>query len=254
MANFTETQLHQEGEYDFPYHYLDLKVDDYKYLRSIEYVSLLNRVKNLIKPFRGQKILDAGCGDGRFCYELRNENVDIYGIDFSERAINFAKAFNSRGKFFVKDLKNLDLPYKFDSVILIETLEHFIPSDADKILKNLSEVLKDNGKLIVTVPSKNLQLIKKHYQHFDEISLRKILEPFFKVNFIEGYSRKGFKRKLFVLLRRAGFLVFPLMTKINLIKKYYIFLRNYYIKNLDSGKPSDCYGLIAICEKQAKVI
>ena len=249
MIKFTDTQMHQEGEYDFPYHYLDLKADDYKYLRCIEYLSLLNKTKNLIKPFNGQKILDAGCGDGRFCYELRNENIEIYGVDFSERAINFAKAFNPKAKLFVKDLKNLDLPHKFDYIVLIETIEHFIPNDIEKILKNLSKLLKNDGKLIVTVPSKNLPLIKKHYQHFDEESLVKILKSYFNIINILGYSRKGFKRYLFIILRRIGFLMFPLMNRIKIIKSYYKFLNSYYTKNLESGKANKCYGLIAICQK-----
>jgi len=48
----------QESEYVFPYHYLDLKVEIYKYVHYIEYLTLIEIVKNLLKPFKGQKILD----------------------------------------------------------------------------------------------------------------------------------------------------------------------------------------------------
>ena len=211
----------------------------------------MEQVKNLLKPYNSQLILDAGCGDGRFCHELSKENIRIVGVDFSKNAIGFAKSFNPDVEFFVQDLEDLNLKYKFDYVLLIETLEHFIPEKIPIILQNISNVLKKEGKLIVAVPSKNLPLCKKHYQHFTKESLAKTLESSFKVVDISGYSKTGYKRKIFLGLRYLGYFLYPL-NEINFIKKFFIFLNNYYKKNLAAGPPDDCLGLIAVCEKRDK--
>jgi len=247
MNQLTEKQMHQEASYDFPYHYLDLlKVEE---LGHIEKLSCLKIVKNLIKPFNGQLILDAGCGDGRFCYELRDEKVKTVGVDFSERAIKFAGAFNPNVEFFVQDLKNLNLPYKFDYIVLIETLEHLVPESIPIILERLSNILKKDGKLIITVPSTNLlPQSRKHYQHFSEYSLRTILKNYFGIIEIIGHSKNGFCRKVFSNLRRIGILIYCFRNRIKLIKHFYRFLKNYYTRYLETCKPEEGDKLIVICK------
>ena len=91
MQGFTNKQIHQEDEYIFPYHYLDLGVEQYKFLWNIEYLNYIKAIKDLLKPFSGQFVLDAGCGDGRFCYELKDENIKIVGLDFSGQSIRLPK-------------------------------------------------------------------------------------------------------------------------------------------------------------------
>ncbi|MEE9239552.1 MAG: class I SAM-dependent methyltransferase [Thermodesulfobacteriota bacterium] len=249
MGQLTENQLHQEALYNFPYHYLDLKVEEYKLLRSIEYLSYIELVKNLLKPYNGDLILDAGCGDGRLCYELKEDNVRIVGVDFSESAIAFAKAFNPDVKFLVQDLEQLHLPYKFDYIFLVETLEHFIPEKIPVILQKLSNVLAKDGKLIVTVPSRNLPMVQRHYQHFTKESLTRILEPHFKIVTIFGYSKIGYKRNIFDNLRRVGFLLYPLRSRIKSVRRFLHFLAGYYERNLAVDDPDKCRGLIGVCEK-----
>lgn len=250
--SLTDRQMHQEGDYRFPYHYLDIAVDSYKYFFRIEYLSYMNLVKDLIKPYNGQRVLDVGCGDGRFCYELKNENLKITGIDFSEKAIGFAKSFSPEVEFLAQDIENLKLKQKFDYMVMIETLEHFIPEKIPVILENLSNVLKENGKLIITVPSKNLPLQKKHYQHFTNESLANTLSQHFEIEKMIGYSKLGAKKKIFTGLRRVGIAIYPLRERIQSIKGYYNFLSNYYKKNLETGKPEECLGIIAVCKKKAK--
>lgn len=249
MKNLTRKQL-QEREYNFPYHYLDLNGDEYKLIRNIEYLSYLKIVKSLLKPFTGQLILDAGCGDGRFCYELKNEKAKIIGVDFSEKAIKFAKVFNPNVKFLVQDLKSLNLSYKFDYIVLIETLEHFKPKEMVHILKNLFNVLKNGGKLVITIPSKNLPITKKHFQHFSEDSLRKILKNNFKILRIIGHSKNNFHKKIFSILKKIALLIFPFRNKIKSINYFYRFLKSYYNKHLEIGSPRKCDRLIVVCKRK----
>lgn len=248
----TKTQKCQEEQYDFPYHYLDLKSNFQKLLKGIEYLTLLNLVKDTLSPFNKELILDAGCGDGRLCYELKKENVKVVGIDYSHKAINFAKAFNPELEFLAQDLEHpLNLPYKFDKIVLMEVLEHFIPEKIQSILKNLSSVLKEDGKLVITVPSNNLPLEKKHYQHFTPKSLGKTIHPYFGIETIIGYDKNNYQKVLFKLLRKGSYILYP-YRKSRLAKKGFEFIKEYYEKNVTIGKLEECNGLIAVCTKLAK--
>lgn len=129
----------QEEEYKFPYHYLDLYSDFYSRVRNRVNYSILKIVKEALQPFDGQSILDAGCGDGRSCYELRDENVNIVGVDCSQRAIAFAKAFNSSVEFHVADLADFRIDRKFDYITLVEVLEHISPEKIHKVILNFWE-------------------------------------------------------------------------------------------------------------------
>jgi len=68
----------REVNWDFPHHYTDL-CTQLGVLSTLHYRVFLHRIKNLAKPLNGS-LLDAGCGDGRFCYELRDEPVQVVGV------------------------------------------------------------------------------------------------------------------------------------------------------------------------------
>ncbi len=253
MVRFTRKQQCQETQYGLPYHYRDLLNEEYKFLYSIEYLSYLRVVRDLLKPFKGRFLLDAGCGDGRFCYELRNDNIKLVGVDYSERAIVYARAFNPNAQFFVGDLKEINIPYKFDYITLIETLEHIIPKQIPLLLHSLSNLLKDNGKLIITVPSVNLPLVEKHYQHFSEENLKEVLECDFEVVKIFGYSSQNFRKRIFSKLRMLGFLMYPFRNNrymMRFVGVYYRFLADYYERHLALGEPGNSNGIIAVCRKK----
>lgn len=250
---FNEKQLSQEVQYVFPYHYLDFISEEYRYFHHLEYVYCLELVKNALKPFEGQKVLDAGCGDGRFCYEMRKENVEMSGVDYSHNAIQFARAFCPAVTFYVEDLKKPNFPHLFDAITMVEVLEHIDPADIPLILKNLRAALKKDGKLIITVPSINLQPVpKKHYQHFTAQSLREVLEFHFDIEILRGYScLRGFHRKVFNVLRTVGILIFPLRERLRLIRAYVNFLDRYYKKHLAVGSAEDCMGLMVVARPKS---
>jgi 2-polyprenyl-3-methyl-5-hydroxy-6-metoxy-1,4-benzoquinol methylase len=179
--DLTSKQKAQEDQYTFPYHYLDVGLEEYASILSVEYLSYINIVKSLLGDTKSKYILDAGCGDGRFSYELRGSGARVIGVDYSQDAIRFAKTFNPEATFFVQDLKNLKINKKFDDIVLIETLEHILPVEIPKVLKALDKLLKKEGNLIITVPTTNSTVSEKHYQHFTEESLRQTLKNYFTV-------------------------------------------------------------------------
>ena len=100
-------------------------------------------------------ILELACGDGTFSKILfkKKDSVDI-GIDILEKEIKEAKKQNVYKSVEVADARNL--PFKantFSTVFSNGSLEHI--ANVEKVLSEVSRVLKPNGTLVITVPSSN---------------------------------------------------------------------------------------------------
>lgn len=240
----------QDNLYVIPYHYLDLALEEYKWVYSVEYLTRLNNVVSLLEADDRALILDAGCGDGRLCFELRKMGYRVVGVDFSEQAIGFAKVLNPDVEFFVQDLAELDLPYQFSAAVLMETLEHIIPEKVPVVLEKLVCHLKPGGRLIITVPSQLLPLSPKHYQHFSPEKLEAILSPLVTVKQILGYAEKNTHYYVFKYMRKIATVLFPVGKKLSGFYRYLAWLRGYYERYVAIGDPYQSLGLIAVCEKE----
>jgi ubiquinone/menaquinone biosynthesis C-methylase UbiE len=103
-----------------------------------------------------KKILDYGCGQGRYLAELRKmfPIANICGCDISDVALEIAKADNPGVSFLKMDDESLDCPdASFDCVISIEVLEHV--GDVRKAAQEIIRVLKPGGTALVTTPCAN---------------------------------------------------------------------------------------------------
>lgn len=98
-----------------------------------------------------QPILDLGCGDGLFASILFEEKI-AEGIDIGQKEVNMARRIGAYVN--VKKAEAASLPYPdntFQTVLSNCVLEH-IP-EVEKVIHEISRVLKDGGKLFFTVPS-----------------------------------------------------------------------------------------------------
>lgn len=109
----------------------------------------------LTKELRdGIKVLDLGCGNGRFAELFRGKNMEYLGIDNSEELINICRqrfAGEKNIRFEVGDAIDFSPADKeFDLVLMIAVLHH-IPSKKLRlqVLKNIHAVLAPGGKLIM---------------------------------------------------------------------------------------------------------
>jgi SAM-dependent methyltransferase len=192
-AKLTTKQQIQEDEYTYPYHWCKNRTT--KSGRAyFGYLDLAVEVSNVIKT-ESVRILDVGCGDARFLKELRDKSYkDLHGIDYSEKAISFARLLLPEVMFSCADLTK-GTSYDdnhFDVIFMIETLEHIIPNEIPSILKEIQRMLKPGGEFIVTVPSDAFPPSPKHYQHFSAQKLTETLDPFFDVIEVVGQDKMGF--------------------------------------------------------------
>lgn len=140
--------------------------------------------------------MDVGCSQGITCLLLGREGFDCTGVDIEEPAIERARkdldkedaAVRERVRFQLADAKCL--PFEdnsFDSVLLCEILEHL--NHPEKVLTEAQRVLKDKGKVIITVPY-GLLAHPDHKQTFYPVSLLETLQPFFRTTLIDVLHNK----------------------------------------------------------------
>lgn len=179
-------------------------------------------IANLI-PNRNITVLDIGVGYGFLELRLEKSNISIYGIDVSPKSIFRANNLY-KGTFVIASVKAI--PFKnnfFDFVCIPEVLEHLYDSESDIAMREITRVLKTDGKLIVSVPL------------YDEVYSG---HP-------SGHVRVFTPEKLFGEINKNGFTV---------IKKKYLFAFKslYFIKSfinrlLKIRRPNN---LIVVAEKR----
>lgn len=98
------------------------------------------------------KILDIGCGNGGYLSILRDCGWEVYGFDFSEKAVKYAK--NERGLVNVKQSKveNIDYPENFFDLVTMNHLIEHLPNPKNSLIE-AKRVLRKGGILIVTTPN-----------------------------------------------------------------------------------------------------
>ena len=110
-----------------------------------------------LEELRGKKILDAGCGMGRFSEIATIAGAEVYAVDLSsavEAARENLKQFENV-RVFQADIFNLPFfDETFDYIFSIGVLYH-TPS-TEKAFKALTRLLKTNGKISIWVYSKNI--------------------------------------------------------------------------------------------------
>jgi cyclopropane fatty-acyl-phospholipid synthase-like methyltransferase len=236
----------QEKEYVLPYHYTDVFARG----QSVERNSVFNLVvETLLRAGKGH-VIDAGCGDGRFCYFAKHY-VRIEGLDISERALVWARAFNPEITFHNKRIENLDAHCAFDGAVSLEVLEHIPDDNISTFIGGIKSVVTDDAVVIFAVPSIKKPLEEKHFRHYTESSLRGALGPFFREVTIVGHSRvNSLHRKIFSamnvisLISYSDHFCWKYPRVIDFISKT---KERYWQRHLHIGRPDDCHRLIAIC-------
>jgi SAM-dependent methyltransferase len=131
--------------------------DEYKYMYDMEkyhwwFVSRRNFAIHLIKSLKilSPTILDVGSGTGGNLLEF-SKLGEAFGIDISERAIDFCK---KRGLKNVTRSSAEKMEYSdktFDVITCLDLLEHVL--GPVETLQELRRVLRDNGKIVMMVPA-----------------------------------------------------------------------------------------------------
>jgi len=203
-----------------------MKIDENKILKNIEtgYDQMADKFSSTRNFFwrdlsfigdyakAKDKIFDFGCGNGRILEILQDKNIQYWGADVSRKLINLAKTKYPQFKeHFSKIEVEESLPFKenfFNLVFSIAVFHHFPPKYQKKKIKEIYDLLKPDGKIILTawnldqdnlIPSKKWETISEKEAYIS-----------FQNNKGEKFSRYHYvfsEEDLRNLLEKAGFQV-----------------------------------------------
>lgn len=175
-------------------------------------------------PAEATKILEVGCGEGKFSAQLTNEGVETWAIEPNKSSVKSAteKLFKVLEGTIEEKVDEVPDEY-FDVIIMNDVIEHLLEPWDD--IQRLKSKLKDNGVFISSIPNvryaKNLfnMLFKRdwkytddrilditHYRFFTKKSIRRLFED-------NGYSVQKMKG----VNRTKSLAFFPFATLFNIL-------------------------------------
>ena len=101
----------------------------------------------------GAKVLDLGCGNGRFYEFLLPKKVDYLGVDNNPHQLEIGREMYPQAHFDLADMMEYDAPAaSFDNVFSIAAFHHLPGVQTRRhVVNQLHKILKPNGVLILTV-------------------------------------------------------------------------------------------------------
>jgi ubiquinone/menaquinone biosynthesis C-methylase UbiE len=111
----------------------------------------LNLIAKLSKSSKGMRLLDLGCGTGRFSLPLASRlGFDVTGLDSSGEMLVKAKQKDSNSvvKWVLADASALPYPDSLFDIVFMSHLLHHIDSPL-KVLKGCERILVPSGAVII---------------------------------------------------------------------------------------------------------
>lgn len=105
-------------------------------------------VKSVVSEYKNGRILDVGCGRGRYLKNLVKDcpNANYYGVDLSNAVMDYIDISGVE----LKQGSLLNIPYQddyFDVVYTCEALEHAI--DIKSAVREMARVLRKQGTIVI---------------------------------------------------------------------------------------------------------
>ncbi|MAB15387.1 class I SAM-dependent methyltransferase [Parvibaculum sp.] len=204
MTTTPDIQHIQREQYVFPYHHISFIDDRGQGSRvrilswGFEYLIYNTRLASIVQSLEPRSVLDVGCGDGYFLGQLHDKIPTRVGVDIDERALKFAQAFHPHVDYRKADVK--DLSERFDVVCAVEVLEHIPDNDISSFLRAMASRVAADGSIVVSVPTVNEPLNRKHFRHYDLPLLEKQFAealPEYVLEHSEYFYRRTFAERLY---------------------------------------------------------
>lgn len=103
---------------------------------------------DLLKPARGERILDLGCGQGVFSRAMADLGAQVTGVDAAPTLIEKARTYRSRTpiRYYDRDAAQLEGLGEFDAasaILCLQNMEHL-----ETVIASTAAVLKPGGRML----------------------------------------------------------------------------------------------------------
>lgn len=148
--------IDESNKYDYDLNTYDFDLNK----KNDSHIAIVNMIK------KNSEVLDIGCATGLIGESLKKyKDCIVDGIEYEKEAFELAKSKKIyRNIYNISIVDNKDkilkkLNRKYDYIVLADVLEHLVePWEA---LLNIYDLLKDDGKIILSVPNiANLDIIR----------------------------------------------------------------------------------------------
>ena len=167
------------------YEYINPFDENYNYLMRVEHLGRYYFAADLLKNYK--KILDVACADGYGTKILSQNAISVVGVDRNENYLSVAKTKynNDNIEYECVDLDSDTINGSYDGIVCFETLEHL--KYPYNFLKNLYEILDENGIIILSIPNSEYEIIEngknKDFLHLHVFTYKDIVEKLQNVGF-----------------------------------------------------------------------
>ncbi len=139
-----------------------------------------------------KKILEAGCGLGKWVIFWRERGYDIFGVDFHAPTVKILKNYDKNLPVGVGNVEKLDFPdNSFDIYLSFGVIEHW-EKGPQKVLREAWRVIKPGGLAIIETPLDNF------FRRFRRFIRRRKMKGYF-------YEYRFTKNELEDFVRETGF-------------------------------------------------
>lgn len=145
---------------------------------------LFDVVENIIALNGSARVLDVGCGPGKWTRYFARRGSRVTAIDVSSEMVVLAKesVFKeglTNVDFHVMDISELSLPRNtYDLVNCVTVLQHILDDEKwKKAVKNMTSVTKKRGKILLFETAPDF-VIKKRTPHMRLTSMKQYIKEF----------------------------------------------------------------------------
>jgi len=115
------------------------------------------------------RLLDVGCGDGRFLRHAKEQGFEVWGIDFDKKSVENVKKNLGIDTVFAMSLEEFyeyakEKGLKFDVITFFEVLEH--QDKPREFLEMAKGLLKEGGYIAGSVPNRERLFVEIDWKYF----------------------------------------------------------------------------------------
>lgn len=152
----------------------------------------LNPRNSVVIPYHGSgRLLDIGCGSGKFLHFARGFGWDVHGVELDKEAARYAREELGMD---VRTGVLSDQEYEaasFDVVRMSHVIEH-VPNPMAE-LRRIREILKDDGRFVIMIPNIGSALAERFGDCWFALDAPRHLFSFSRQTITMLFEKAGFK-------------------------------------------------------------